>query len=608
MKIRFMSLLLAITCVLFTSVWAQGPSFNSAFDFGSGVQARNGNASPGNGSQIDNYVNQDEQINVTPNDGVVRVLRANQKNVINDYATEAIPVRNVMISEILQPAKAMTAKEGGWAEVFFNTEDKTNHVSVVAPSFQLPYLRDAITKLDVDWLRMFDDGSLQTVYKARNRPASVVGEFADFWAPFGGTTVDSRTNQLVHTNEEVWTHMWHKAAHMIDIPTHEALLDITIYEVDVDTGLRLGLDYIAWKNGPGRTLFDTVITGHQTQSNSQNQSSIYDFLDPLRTQIARETRDAGSNLVNVSANYLLTSAYVDFLATKGKARVVNSSILKVTSGHEAKLSSVADVLAFESPQPGASGFGIDEHEGYVLRIHVGPDGKPERVQVDSEGNPVLSGGNFIPDPNGQFVLEPHESSIRVGKRELEREASSESTGVHLVLHPSIALESMELDVELVENYVSGMNPSTGEPIISELEIHSSVRLADGQPFVLTGLHRKNQAETTAKMPLLGSIPILGYMFGGENNVKAEKMLVAVIVPEFHSLPPNPYKYYDDHHGHDDHHGDDHHGDDHHGDHHGSHGLPEWAETIKHQAHGDQEIDLPESSLGFDQWLLDGETL
>jgi hypothetical protein len=49
------------------------------------MQRRDADPSPGPGrSHINDYRFQDEQINIAPDDGLVKVLRTNQKNLVND--------------------------------------------------------------------------------------------------------------------------------------------------------------------------------------------------------------------------------------------------------------------------------------------------------------------------------------------------------------------------------------------------------------------------------------------------------------------------------------------------------------------------------------------
>jgi len=51
-------------------------------------------------SRVDDCINQDEQINVDPDTGLVKVLRVNQKRLVNDYVGAIVPLRNVAPREM----------------------------------------------------------------------------------------------------------------------------------------------------------------------------------------------------------------------------------------------------------------------------------------------------------------------------------------------------------------------------------------------------------------------------------------------------------------------------------------------------------------------------
>ena len=74
-------------------------------------------------------------------------------------------------------------------------------------------------------------------------------------------------------------------------------------------------------------------------------------------------------------------------------------------------------------------------------------------------------------------------------------------------------------------------PSPGvPPTIATREADSSVTVKDGTPIVLAGLIQKNEIETTVKVPLLGDIPILGWLFRNTSNDKIDNEVIFVITP------------------------------------------------------------------------------
>jgi type II secretory pathway component GspD/PulD (secretin) len=68
------------------------------------------------------------------------------------------------------------------------------------------------------------------------------------------------------------------------------------------------------------------------------------------------------------------------------------------------------------------------------------------------------------------------------------------------------------------------------PTIATREADSSLTVKDGTPIVLAGLIRKDEIQTTVKIPLLGDIPILGWLFKSTSTNKTDNEVIFVITP------------------------------------------------------------------------------
>jgi type II secretory pathway component GspD/PulD (secretin) len=68
------------------------------------------------------------------------------------------------------------------------------------------------------------------------------------------------------------------------------------------------------------------------------------------------------------------------------------------------------------------------------------------------------------------------------------------------------------------------------PTISTREADTSLTVKDGTPIVLAGLIQKNETRTTVKIPLLGDIPILGWLFKSESTDKTDNEIIFIITP------------------------------------------------------------------------------
>jgi len=548
-------LMAVLTGALMVGVVSAQPS-QAAFESGSlsgestAVQKGRGDLTPSvDESNVNDYTFQDEQLNLDANTGNVRVLRTDQKALLNDFVTATFPVSKADTRELRNVLKTIIGLEGGRAEVIKDKEAGQQFIQVICPKFMLPYLEKAVPALDEEWVREFDTGAGDTYYKAKNRGAAEIDFIASNYASDSGfSVVDSTNNAISRIDEPYRIENYTKGAEIVDIPANQVLLEVKIVEINSNNDLKLGTDYIAWKNGPGRNLAHFVYQGADAQSSNENFTSIFDpFI---------EGGDAAGFLKDASlhtdydqyyraVNYLLTSNYVDFLQVKGEARVLTEESLMVKSANTASLSAEDVIVAIVSEPGDLDSIDADTKQG---------------VASDIDG--------YRNDYNGNVYSVP----VRDSDRSVHLRPSG-SVGVFLQLTPFVALESMELVVDLCNAEMNGMSPN-GQPIINERALTTTVRLMDGEPCVIGGLKRTTDIKETAKAPGLGDIPVLGYLFGGETDAKRQNDVLVVITPRFY-LSSQP-----------------------------SITAPASVKNIADVVVGGKDVALPAGTIGYDQWLLD----
>ena len=521
------------------------PSF--AVDEGEDVQSRRGNPSPGKViSNINEYTFQDEQVNLGPDDEDVLVIRTDQKVNLNRFVVKTFPLKNVTPREIRNIFRELTGKEGGRAEVIRDKKTRDNWLQVIVPTWVLPYIEKVIPALDEEWVRQFDDGSAQAYYTARHREIAAVKRLVDNWGGEGDSFLDPRNNAALISDEPYRVASWiEKGAKVVDVPEHQGNFKITVYEINTNNDLKLGLDYGAWKNGPGRNLFDVGAAGYDIHGHYRNASS---FLDPLnhRDVLPNYSPQGGNDLEFSSyfytANYMLTAAYVDFLASKGRAKVMAQSTIQVVSGSEGSLGSTDQVVTFDVQPNDAGPFGI----------------VPTRLNDPDAGDPNLQTGDYSTHP-----------------RTVRRRGTGE-VGFSVDIEPVILKETMEVKIHVRVSNVEGYTPQ-GLPIINASQIDTTARLTDGSIMVISGLTRDEKVNSKSGMPFLGSLPGLGYLFGGENNINRKKQLVVVIESETEV-----------------------------GDSYSKLSNPVAINTIKNQVKDGSQLKVPKTSFGFDMWLMGGK--
>jgi type II secretory pathway component GspD/PulD (secretin) len=68
------------------------------------------------------------------------------------------------------------------------------------------------------------------------------------------------------------------------------------------------------------------------------------------------------------------------------------------------------------------------------------------------------------------------------------------------------------------------------PTIATREADTSLTVKDGTPIVLAGLIQKNEVQNTVKVPLLGDIPLIGWLFKSVSTDKTDNEVIFVITP------------------------------------------------------------------------------
>ncbi len=129
-------------------------------------------------------------------------------------------------------------------------------------------------------------------------------------------------------------------------------------------------------------------------------------------------------------------------------------------------------------------------------------------------------GNVIPTTGANVGGSSYLNSIAPINRE--------SVGISLEVTPHINEgDSIILDIKQEVSGISDKNNPDG-PITDERKINTQILSADGQTVVLGGLIRDDVQVGSTRVPLLGSIPLLGKLFRSETSSKVKTNLLVFI--------------------------------------------------------------------------------
>jgi len=531
-----------------------GPALADGQDQWEDVDTGWANPSPSPGSSnLNNYKYQDEQININGNrDAVVKVLRVDQKHLVNDFVARTFPIRNASPIELRRAFRMVVQAEGGSAEIIQDQQRGEFFLYVLAPTFQMPHIERALRELDQAWVQDNVDGSVDQYFKPKFRDAEAVGDLAEVpgSASIGYRgdniyTVDEVANAAHVSGEPYRVAEFMKYARQIDQPIPQALIEIAVYEVDVSNHKKLGLDYIAWKNGPGQNLFRFVWWGTDFQQRFWDYSSIFDPYLGCGTaeyEAGSATNQGHSRGMYSSFNYLLSAEYLDFLEGSGRAQVVGRGKLLIKNGEEGAFAALDQELFFTT-------------------------------STASSGSWYCPRGDY--EEGDEYYYEYwYNRKVRKDQREV--------IGFEMSVTPYIGEKTTELvieydyggDAEFEAENIVGLQPG-GALLIRCHELYTTVLVQDGQPLCIGGLKRTEDVRQTQKMPFLGDLPVIGWLFGREQDLKRETETVIVITPKIRLGTEADFEM-----------------------------ASEEDNVVRAQVDNEMDLFLPRTEFGFDQWLLD----
>ncbi|MBN2036362.1 MAG: hypothetical protein JW768_06430 [Chitinispirillaceae bacterium] len=104
------------------------------------------------------------------------------------------------------------------------------------------------------------------------------------------------------------------------------------------------------------------------------------------------------------------------------------------------------------------------------------------------------------------------------------------SGIKLDLTPWIS-QSGQVTVEISPEISNSMGDNKeGFPNVSTRSVNTTIQLNDGETIIIGGLIRAEDSRQAEKVPILGSIPLLGKLFQSSGNQKSTSELVIYVTP------------------------------------------------------------------------------
>jgi type IV pilus assembly protein PilQ len=96
--------------------------------------------------------------------------------------------------------------------------------------------------------------------------------------------------------------------------------------------------------------------------------------------------------------------------------------------------------------------------------------------------------------------------------------------------------------ELLQMRQAGMGAQA--PETSSRRVETTVRVRNGEPFVVGGLYQNNKTNTRNRIPVLGYIPLLGDLFTSRNDTNRKTEVAMIVIPYILDVPESDIETFD----------------------------------------------------------------
>ena len=156
----------------------------------------------------------------------------------------------------------------------------------------------------------------------------------------------------------------------------------------------------------------------------------------------------------------------------------------------------------------------------------------ELMALESEGlGQIISSPRLITSHRQKAYIEsgeeiPYQETTVSGTSAI----SFKKAVLRLEVVPQITANN-EIILDLTVSQDSRGEETAGVPSINKQEVQTQVRMIDGETVVLGGIYQQIKKQEATRVPWLGKIPLLKYLFGSQKKLDKRSQLMIFVTPQ-----------------------------------------------------------------------------
>jgi type IV pilus assembly protein PilQ len=292
----------------------------------------------------------------------------------------------------------------------------------------------------------------------------------------GSAMAEPRTNQLFVTDIAERLDQVAQMIAKIDIPLRQVMIEARIVQASDTFGQTLGVRLGGMGQGGAQTVFGPTNTNVMANANpTAQQATSFNIADK-----ALDTTGSFVNLPAASLNGFASASFAVSIFNSAKNRFLNLELSALEADGKGKVVS--------SP----------------------------RVVTADQAKAVIEQGTELPY---QVAAASGASTLAFRKANLKLEVT-----------PQITPEGgIVLDLDISKDNVGQITPAGFA--IDTKHIKTQVLVENGGTVMIGGIYETSEQEDEYKVPFLGDIPVLGYLFKNRRTAQAKQELLVFITPK-----------------------------------------------------------------------------
>ena len=397
---------------------------------------------------------------------------------------------NIVVSDTVQGSVTLRLQDVPWdqaLDIVMTTKGldmrRNGNVIIVAPAEEIAAReqQQLETLRSLQQLEPLRTELIQVNYAKATDLAQMIGSETSLMSERGSVSVDVRTNQLLLTDTVDALRDIRRLVTTLDIPVRQVLIESRIVIVNDDFGKELGVRFGSTIARPNSSNGIISMTGTSSGSDTIVESALDNLANtgnpfPVTIGTAAERYNVNLPVVNPAGvmnlaildNDYLVDLELSAVQAEGKGEIYSTPRVITANNMEARIEQGVEIPYQEASSSGATTTSFKEA---VLSLTVTPQITPDNRIIMDLFVTKDSVGELVPSANGGFV-----------------------------------------------------------PSIDTRSVQNQVLVNDGQTVVLGGIYETESRDTVSKVPVLGDIPGLGFLFRTRTQVNNKSELLIFVTP------------------------------------------------------------------------------